>query len=126
VAQAVQIVEQDIIMQQGVIHVHGQQEHINVTVMTKVINMPVEHIVAIVNKLAQDIEMYVVHKMEQETAGYATTQFVLHRVQRVQVIVQNKYVQHVQIIALEQIECVQHVQVMIQEVVVHIVEAINM
>ena len=59
VEQTVENVEQAIITQQDVIHVHGQQEHINVIVMIKVINMHVEVIVVIV--MTKVINMLVVH-----------------------------------------------------------------
>ena len=60
VEQTVENVEQAIIMQQHVIHVHGQQEHINVIVMIKVINMHVEVIAVIVMTKVINIRVEVI------------------------------------------------------------------
>ena len=55
VVQVVHIVEQDTIIQQDVIHVHGHQEHINVIVRHLLTNVVVIHMAAIVKQAVKHV-----------------------------------------------------------------------
>ena len=102
VVQVVHIVEQDTIIQQDVIHVHGHQEHINVIVQHQLTNVIVHHIVVIV--------INIVHS---QMAG------VIH----IHVL---KDVKHVVVVVHVLKQHVRHVQVIHQEAVVQNVEVTNM